>query len=142
MSAGNCHPPTSAPTWSYDTTMTFPSDSPASLETIKARLREFTRVRDWDQFHSPKNLVMALVSEIGELVEVFQWLTEEESRNLSDEGKTSVRDELADILIYLIMISEKLGIDLLTAVNDKITKNEGKYPPEKARGSSKKYTEL
>lgn len=121
--------------------MTSASTTPPNIEAIKARLRQFAKARDWDQFHSPKNLVMAMVSEVGELVEQFQWLTEQESRNLSQEQKSRVRAELADIQIYLIMIGEKLKIDLLSAADDKITHNEEKYPQEHVRGSSKKYTE-
>lgn len=117
-------------------------DTPANLDSIKARLREFAEARDWKQFHSPKNLVMALVSEIGELVEEFQWLTEDQSHSLSDDQKVNVRDELADIQIYLVMISDALRIDLLSAVDDKINQNEKKYPTDKAKGTSKKYTEL
>lgn len=112
------------------------------LESIRARLREFADARDWHQFHSPKNLVMALVGEIGELVEEFQWLTEDESRNLSAQSLVDVGEELADVQIFLIMLADKLGVDLLAAVDEKITKNEAKYPPEKARGTHKKYTKL
>lgn len=85
---------------------------------------------------------MALVGEVGELVEEFQWLTEEESRRLAGERHARVEEELADIQAYLIMIADKLGVDLCTAVDNKITQNEAKYPAEKARGTSRKYTEL
>lgn len=120
-------------------------DSPETtpdLESIKAKLREFAAARDWDQFHSPKNLVMALVSEVGELVEHFQWLSEQDSRKLPEDRRAAVREELADIQIYLIMLGEKLEIDLMSAAGDKIKKNEENYPPEKARGTSKKYTDI
>lgn len=122
--------------------MTPTPQEPANLESIRKRLREFARDRDWNQFHSPKNLVMALVGEVGELVEEFQWLSEEESRRLSGDRQARVQEELADVQAYLIMIADKLGIDLFSALDDKITQNEAKYPVDKARGTSKKYTEL
>jgi NTP pyrophosphatase (non-canonical NTP hydrolase) len=122
--------------------MTPSPEEPANLESIRKRLREFAQDRDWSQFHSPKNLVMALVGEVGELVEEFQWLTEDESRRLSEDRKARVQEELADVQTYLIMIAEKLEIDLLSAVDQKISQNEAKYPVDKARGTSKKYTEL
>jgi NTP pyrophosphatase (non-canonical NTP hydrolase) len=122
--------------------MTPSPEEPANLDSIRKRLREFAQDRDWSQFHSPKNLVMALVGEVGELVEEFQWLTEDESRRLSEDRKARVQEEVADVQTYLIMIAEKLGIDLLSAVDQKISQNEAKYPVDKARGTSKKYTEL
>jgi NTP pyrophosphatase (non-canonical NTP hydrolase) len=122
--------------------MTPSPEEPANLDSIRKRLREFDQDRDWSQFHSPKNLVMALVGEVGELVEEFQWLTEDESRRLSEDRKARVQEEVADVQTYLIMIAEKLGIDLLSAVDQKISQNEAKYPVDKARGTSKKYTEL
>ena len=111
------------------------------LESLKKRLRDFADARDWDQFHSPKNLSMALIVEAAELVEHFQWLTEEQSRTLDQKQLDKVREELADIQIYLIRISDKLNIDLLGAVSKKMEANEKKYPSEKVRGSAKKYTE-
>jgi dCTP diphosphatase len=105
------------------------------------KLRKFAENRDWDQFHSPKNLSMALIAEAAELVEHFQWLTEEQSRSLEVAKLQKVREELADIQIYLIRIADKLQIDLLDATNHKIALNEAKYPVEKVKGSSKKYTE-
>lgn len=122
--------------------MTATHREPANLDNIKKRLREFAKDRDWGQFHSPKNLVMALVGEVGELVEEFQWLTEDESRRLSSDRQARVQEELADVQAYLIMIADKLEIDLLNAVDEKITHNEAKYPVDKARGTSKKYTEF
>ena len=112
-----------------------------SLNQIKERLREFAGERDWDQFHSPKNLAMALIVEAAELVEHFQWLKEEESTSLPQNKLSEVELELADILIYLIRLSDKLDIDLMGAVEKKIAINERKYPAEKVRGSSKKYSE-
>ena len=111
------------------------------LNQIKERLRIFAAERDWDQFHSPKNLAMALIVEAAELVEHFQWLKEEESAAPPPEKLAEVEHELADIQIYLIRLADKLDIDLLSAVNNKIKLNEKKYPAEKVQGSSMKYTE-
>ena len=112
-----------------------------SIEQIKIRLREFATERDWDQFHSPKNLAMALIVEAAELVEHFQWLKEEESAALPQDKLAEVEQELADIQIYLIRLADKLDIDLMSAVASKIELNEKKYPAEMVRGSSKKYSE-
>ncbi len=111
------------------------------LEQFKQRLHDFAEERDWDQFHSPKNLSMALIAEAAELVEHFQWLTEKQSNELSSDKLQEVEQEIADIQIYLIRIADKLGIDVLDAVQKKIALNEAKYPADKVRGSSKKYTE-
>jgi len=111
------------------------------LTQLKQRLRDFAEARDWDQFHSPKNLSMALIAEAAELVEHFQWLTEKQSNELSSDKLQKVEQEIADIQIYLIRIADKLGIDVLDAVQKKIALNEAKYPADKVRGSSKKYTE-
>ncbi len=112
------------------------------LEALQARLRAFADERDWARFHSPKNLVMALTGEAGELAEQFQWLTEEESRALTPEQHEAVRRELADIQIYLLMLADKLGVDLPQAVADKIDENEKKYPADRARGRADKYNKL
>ena len=112
-----------------------------SLEHIRNRLREFAAARDWDQFHSPKNLAMALIVEAAELVEHFQWLTEAQSAVLPPEKLAEVEQELADIQIYLIRIADQLGIDIEQAVAEKIEMNERKYPAEKVRGSAEKYNE-
>ena len=112
------------------------------LESLRNQLRTFAADRDWDQFHSPKNLAAALTVEAAELLEHFQWLTEAQSQQLPPEALAAVRAEVADVLLYLIRISDKLGIDLIAAANAKIVLNAEKYPVEKARGSSKKYTEL
>lgn len=114
----------------------------SDLDNIRKRLHAFAEDRNWSQFHSPKNLVMALVGEVGELVEEFQWLTEDESLCFSDRRKARVQEELADVQIYLVMIADKLGVDLLSATDEKITQNEAKYPVEKSRGTRKKYTEF
>lgn len=111
------------------------------LEQLRLRISEFARERDWDQFHSPKNLAMALIVEAAELVEQFQWLKQSESRELSGEKLAAVEQELADILVYLVRIADQLGIDLLAAADRKIKSNAAKYPADKVRGSSKKYTE-
>ena len=112
------------------------------LDELRNQLRTFAAERDWDQFHSPKNLASALAVEAAELLENFQWLSEAESQQLPPEALAAVRAEVADVLLYLIRISDKLGIDLLAAANAKIILNAAKYPVDKARGSSKKYTEL
>ena len=112
-----------------------------SLEQIKIRLREFAAERDWDQFHSPKNLAMALIVEAAELVEHFQWLTEEQSQTLPPDKLAEVEQEIADIQIYLIRLADKLGVDMEKAVNAKIELNEKKYPAEKVRGSAVKYND-
>lgn len=117
--------------------------APASnpLEVLQQRLREFARERDWDQFHSPKNLSMALIGEAAELVEHFQWLSEEQSAQLTEEKLRAVEQELADVFLYLLRLADKLNVDLLAAAAHKIDLNARKYPAEQVRGSSKKYTE-
>lgn len=112
------------------------------LIPLRDELRRFAADRDWDQFHSPKNLASALAVEAAELLEPFQWLTEEQSRQLTAEQSEAVREEMADVLLYLIRLADKLDIDLAAAASDKIVRNSAKYPVEKARGSKKKYTEL
>ncbi len=111
------------------------------LNDLKIRLRKFAQERDWNQFHSPKNLSMALIGEAAELVEHFQWLTEEQSQSLPKDKHHEVALELADIFIYLIRIADKLNVDLVEAANKKIIINQQKYPVEKVKGKSKKYTE-
>ncbi len=112
------------------------------LESIRKKLQQFAVDRDWEQFHSPKNLSMALIVETAELVEHFQWLTEKQSHELPAGKVEEVRQELGDILIYLVRIADKLGIDLLDAAKKKLEINAKKYPVDKARGNAKKYTEL
>ena len=112
-----------------------------SLESLRDRLRDFAKERDWDQYHTPKNLSMALIAEAAELIEHFQWVEGNQSHLLEDKTRQAVEEELADILIYLVRISDKLGIDLYTAVERKLEINERKYPADKVRGSAKKYTE-
>ena len=107
-------------------------------------LDAFARDRDWAQFHSPKNLVMALTGEVGELAELFQWLTEQQSAELTNDParKQRVAEELADILFYLVRTASVMGIDLNEAASRKLSVNADKYPVDKARGSNKKYSEL
>jgi len=112
-----------------------------NLETLRQRLAEFAAMRDWDQFHSPKNLAMALIAEAAELVEHFQWLSEEQSRQLSPEKKQAVSHEIADILIYLIRIADKLDIDLITAAEAKIQINETRYPVDLVKGDARRAEE-
>lgn len=111
------------------------------LESIRQRMRDFAEARDWDQFHSPKNLAMALSVEVSELVECFQWLTEEESRSLNADQLSAIADEIADIQLYLVRLADKVGVEIDVAVEQKIVKNDAKYPVDKVKGSSKKYTE-
>lgn len=112
-----------------------------SLEELCNRINAFVKERDWEQFHSPKNLAMAMIVEAAELVEHFQWDTLEESRQLDDEKREKVGQELADTFVYLLRIAEVTGVDLIEATNRKIDMNAKKYPIEKAKGSNKKYTE-
>jgi len=111
------------------------------FETLKKKIADFASERDWDQFHSPKNLSMALSVEAAELVEIFQWLTEAQSGDLDEEKTQAVADEIADVQIYLIRLADRLGIDIAAAVETKIVKNDEKYPADKVKGSSKKYSE-
>jgi NTP pyrophosphatase (non-canonical NTP hydrolase) len=113
-----------------------------SLETLRLRLAEFAAARDWDQFHSPKNLAMALAAESGELLEHFQWLTEAESVALSEETRAEVALEIADVLLFLVRLADRLQIDPLEAAAKKLALNARKYPVEKARGRSTKYDRL
>jgi len=112
-----------------------------SLEGLRQRLAAFARERDWEQFHSPKNLSMALIAEAAELVEHFQWLSEEQSYRLPAEKLEEVRLELADIQIYLIRIADRLGVDLVGAARDKIEVNERRYPADRVRGDARRAAE-
>ncbi len=118
-----------------------PDQTINSIEVLRDRLRAFAKERDWDQFHTPKNLSMALIAEAAELVEHFQWVDGAKSHQLEERVRPSVEEELADIFIYLVRISDKLGIDLYRAAERKITINARKYPADKVRGSARKYTE-
>ena len=112
------------------------------IEALQTALREFAREREWEQFHSPKNLACALAVEVSELLEHFQWLTEEQSRNLGPETHAKVAEELADVLLYALQLADKLNVDPLEAAKRKLSLNELKYPADRARGRSTKYTEL
>ena len=110
------------------------------IKEIQDKLAKFAEERDWDQFHSPKNLVMALTSEVGELNELFQWLTEEQSSIKDDIGKVDeISQEIADIFIYLLRIADKLNIDIEDAVREKMKINAEKYPVDLAKGNATKY---
>lgn len=108
------------------------------------RLREFAEARDWGQFHTPKNLAMALAGESGELLEIFQWLTPEQSMSVLDDARRAeqVRQELADVLAYLLRLADVLDVDLLSALSAKIDTNEQRYPVDRVRGIALKYSEL
>ena len=108
-----------------------------SIKEIQEKLAKFAEERDWNQFHSPKNLVMALTSEVGELNDLFQWLTEEQSNNVDND---EIRQEIADIFIYLLRLSDKLDIDIEEAVREKIEINAKKYPIDLAKGNAIKYS--
>jgi NTP pyrophosphatase (non-canonical NTP hydrolase) len=112
------------------------------LDGLREQLRTFAAARDWGQFHSPKNLAIALSVEAGELLEHFQWLTQAQSRELPPKALAAVRDEIADVLLYLVRLSDELGIDLIAAAERKLVDNDRKYPVDKARGKSTKYTDL
>ena len=111
------------------------------LNQLQAYLRQFAKDRDWDQFHSPKNLSMALSVEVSELLENFQWLTEEQSYKLDKQQRAAVVDEIADVQMYLARLADKLDINIGEAIEQKIVKNEAKYPAELVKGSSKKYNQ-
>ncbi len=129
------------------TSPTSPSAPALRLIDVKGlseALAAFSAERDWDQYHSPKNLVMALTGEIGELTEVFQWLSEAQSKSVATnpDTATAVREELADVTLYLVRLASVLGVDLNEAVTLKLQKNALKYPADKARGTHKKYDKL
>lgn len=118
-----------------------PAMTTENLKSLALRLRAFASERDWEQFHSPKNLSMALTVEAAELLEHFQWLTEQESQHLSENARQEVALELADVFIYLIRLADVLVIDLEEAARRKITINEAKYPAVLVKGQAKKYTD-
>lgn len=113
-----------------------------AINELQAALRAFVEAREWGRFHSPKNLAAALSVEAAELLEHFQWLTEDQSRALPDDKRAQVATEVADVLLYLLQLSDRLGIDVVDAAWRKIEANGAKYPVELARGHMKKYTEL
>jgi NTP pyrophosphatase (non-canonical NTP hydrolase) len=113
-----------------------------TISTLQAQYRQFVAERDWEQFHNPKNLVMALSGEVGELTELFQWLTPAESAEVmsGQQLAVQVRDELADVFAYLIRLADVLGVDLERAFTEKMVKNAAKYPAAAARGSAARYS--
>jgi NTP pyrophosphatase (non-canonical NTP hydrolase) len=113
-----------------------------ALIELRDALRVFAADREWDLFHSPRNLATALAVEAAELLEPFQWLTDEQSRHPPAETRAAVEEELADVLLYLVRLADKLDVDLAQAARAKIVRNAAKYPIDKAKGSSRKYTEL
>ena len=113
-----------------------------ALASLREKLRRFAIERDWDQYHSPKNLAAALCVEAAELLEHFQWRTDDESKSLPSEQLTKVREEIADVLLCLVRLADKLNVDLLDAAAKKIAVNARKYPVDKVRGNSRKYTDL
>lgn len=120
------------------------SDSTTTVAELKSRVLAFVRERDWEQFHSPKNLSMALAAETGELMEHFLWATAEQSRaTAADPAKRGrIADELADVVIYALEFANITGLDVAAAIEAKMAANAQKYPIEKARGRAEKYTEL
>lgn len=120
------------------------TDSTATVSELKQRVLAFVRERDWEQFHTPKNLSMALAAEAGELMEHFLWATAEQSRAIAAEPakRTRIADEVADVVIYALEFANMTGLDLAGAIEAKMAANAKKYPVEKARGRSEKYTEL
>lgn len=115
---------------------------PDSLQDLARQLEAFAREREWQQFHSPKNLASALAVEAAELLEHFQWLTEAQSRELAPERRAAVGAELADVLLYLVQLATALGIDPVAAARAKLDLNRQRYPVERARGNSRKHDEL
>ncbi len=120
------------------------TDTDTTLRELKERIRAFSQARDWEQFHVPKNLAMALAAEVGELMESFLWVDAEESRLLCDDPvkRAEVEEELADVLIYTLRFADVAGLDATKAIMKKMARNEERYPVEKAKGSSAKYDEL
>lgn len=114
----------------------------SELDRLRAALRRFAAQRDWEQFHTPKNLAMALAVEAAELMEPFQWLTAAESARLDKRRRQAVAEEIADVLLYLTRLADVLGIDPLVAAHRKLRINARKYPVHKARGRATKYHEL
>jgi NTP pyrophosphatase (non-canonical NTP hydrolase) len=113
-----------------------------SLRRIQTELREFVAERDWDQFHNPKNLVMALAGECGELMEHFQWLTPEQAQSLSADERAEVAMEIADVFLFLLRLADRLEVDLLGSAARKLALNRQKYPVDKAKGRATKYDRL
>ena len=115
------------------------SPPPADLNELAVLIRAFAKERDWDQFHTPKNLAMGVAIEAAELMEEFHWLTPEQSGQLPPETLQAVRHEMADVFVYLVLLADKLGVDLFAAAAEKIAINAGKYPADTVRGKATKY---
>lgn len=111
-----------------------------SLKELTERARAFVTARDWNKFQSPKNLVMCMTGEMGEVAEHFQWLTQDESRNMDDAKKDRVAAELADVLIYMVRVADEMGIDLVEAAHRKQDRNETRFDPEKVMSRAPKET--
>ncbi|MCD9466073.1 nucleotide pyrophosphohydrolase [Photobacterium iliopiscarium] len=123
-------------------TTTTVETSANDIKKLQDALAEFAQQRNWDQFHTPKNLVMALSGEVGELIEIFQWLTPEQSQQLPPQTKQHASEEIADVMMYLLRLADKCDIDVMQACQEKIQQNAAKYPISKCYGSAKKYNEL
>ena len=115
-----------------------------TIASLQARIQAFSEERDWDQFHTPKNLIMAATSEMGELAEVLQWKNDEEAAEFlsTQYGRERISEEIADVAIYLIRLCQKLDLNFVEILSKKITQNDAKYPVDKSKGSAKKYTDL
>lgn len=113
-----------------------------AIDDLKKRLADFATERNWHQFHTPKSLSMALTGEAAELMEHFQWVKDDESTNLSPEQREAVEMEMADVFLYLLLLANKLDVDILTCAEKKIAINAAKYPVDKAYGTAKKYTDF
>ena len=111
------------------------------LDSLQKAYDVFVAERDWEQFHTPKNLALSLSLEAAEVLEIFQWKSDEQSRNLAPPDLENLEDELGDVLLYLLRLSKKFDVDLLACAEKKLVKNAAKYPVEKVKGSAKKYTE-
>ena len=122
--------------------MNDPEQGADALDELREAMRRFTSARDWGQFHTPKNLAMALAGEAGDLIEHFQWLTPEQSARLPDDTRAEVALEMADVLLYLVRLADVLDIDLADAARRKIRMNDTRYPVERARGRADKYNRL
>lgn len=114
----------------------------SEIKLIQEKLLQFAKERDWEQFHTPKNLCMALSGEVGELTELFQWLNDEQIKKLKSTDAEKIEDELADVFLYLCRLAQVLEVDLMQASEKKILKNKQKYPIEKSKGLATKYTDL
>lgn len=112
----------------------------SEFRRLQEKARAFAEARDWDQFHSPKNLTMALGGEVSELLDLFQWMTEAQSHDLTPEQKQAAAHEIADVQIYLLRLADKLGVDIPSSVEEKMLLNESRYPADQARGLAQKYT--